>query len=367
MVPARSPRLLFWQLQIVAWLLFIPIATTVASVAFDDWGNIVLTGVIRQIIGFFLTLALWRFYRRWPVETFKLAPHVIPITLACLSATALDALLVEAIRQVLGFSPAPPLLERGALPVRFTLYVAWTALYFLIRRELESHTRGIQLAQAETAAREAELATLRAQVNPHFLFNALTSILAECDDNPRAVRDITCALSDYLRASLLQRDHHAILEEEVDMISGYLRVEKARFEERVIYTFSINNTARAALVPTAVLLPLVENAVKYGMRTSPPPLRIAIDAAIRGRRITLTVKNSGHWIEPHPSATDSTRIGLDNLRRRLLLLHGDKAELNVQHSAQHVLVTIHLPLIEHHSTPTPFRPVPPRLRRPLNQ
>ena len=357
MAPARFPRLLFWQLQIGAWLLFIPIATTVASIAFDDWGNIVLTGVVRQIMGFFLTLVLWRFYRRWPAETFKLAPNAVSITLACLSATALEALLVEAIRRVLDLSPAPLLLDRGALPVRLTLYVAWTAVYFLIRRELESHTRVLQLAQAETAVREAELATLRAQVNPHFLFNALTSILAECDDNPRAVRNITCALADYLRASLLQRDHHAILGEEVDMISGYLRVEQARFEERLVYTFSIDNTARAALVPTAVLLPLVENAVKYGMRTSPPPLQIAIGAAIRGRRITLTVENSGHWIEPHPDAVDSTRIGLDNLRRRLLLLHGDKAGINVQHSTQHVLVTVHLPLIECHSTPPAFRPV----------
>lgn len=353
MVPARFPRLLFWQLQIGAWLLFIPIATTVASVAFDDWGNIVLTGVVRQIIGFFLTLALWRFYRRWPAETFRLAPKAIPIALACLSATALEALLVEAIRRGLGLSPAPPLLDHGVLPVRLTLYIAWTAIYFLIRRELDSHSRVIQLAQAETAVREAELATLRAQVNPHFLFNALTSILAECDDNPSAVRNITGALADYLRASLLQRDHHATLGEEVDMINGYLRVEQTRFEERLIYTFSINNTARAALVPTAVLLPLVENAVKYGMRTSPPPLRIAIGASIREKRITLTVENSGRWIEPHPNAMDSTRIGLDNLRRRLLLLHGDKAEVDVQHSAQHVLVTVHLPLIEHHATSIP--------------
>lgn len=344
-LPAGSRHRLFWQLQIGGWLLLVPIVSTVfASIAFDDWGNIVLAGIARQFLAFVLTLLLWRFYRRWPVGTFKLLPHLPSIVLACLLATALDGGLIELIRRLAHLPAASALAERGALPVRFTLYLGWTALYFFLRQELESRDHELRLAQAETAVREAELATLRAQVNPHFLYNALTSILAECDENPRAVRAITTSLAAYLRSSLLQRHHQARFGEEIDAIIGYLRVEQARFEERLVHTFTIDPAARDALVPTAVLLPLVENAVKYGMRTSPTPLRIALTATLRDDRLSIVVENTGHWIEPRPTPSDSTQIGLANLRRRLALLHQDRATLSIQHDEKTVRVTVDLPL-----------------------
>ncbi len=347
--PPGSRHRLFWQLQIGGWLLVVLISLGFASIVFDDWGNIVLTGIGRPLSSFGFTLLLWRIYRRWPAATFKLLPHVPAIVLACVVATAVESGLIELIRQVAHLAPPPPLAERGALPVRLTLFLAWTALYFLLRQELESRDRELRLAQSETAAREAELATLRAQVNPHFLYNALTSILAECDDNPRAVRAITSSLAAYLRSSLLQRDHHAPFGEEVDAISGYLRVEQARFEERLVHTLTIDEAARTVLAPTAVLLPLVENAVKYGMRTSPPPLRIDIFAAVRDRRLSIVVKNTGHWIEPRPTPSDSTQIGLANLRRRLALLHQDEATLTIHHDSKCVRVTVDLPVAENTS------------------
>jgi len=341
---ASSRHRLFWQLQIGGWLLLVPISTAFASIAFDDWGSILLAGIGRQVLAFALTLLLWQLYRRWPVATFKLLPHLPVIVIACLVATALDGGSIELIRRLADLPAAPALAERGALPVRLTLYFAWTAMYFLLRQELESRDRELRFAQAETATREAELATLRAQVNPHFLYNALTSILAECDENPRAVHAITSSLAAYLRSSLLQRHHQARLGEEIDAISGYLRVEQARFEERLVHTLEIDDDARDALVPTAVLLPLVENAVKYGMRTSPVPLRIAIAATRRDGCLTLVVENTGHWIEPRPTPSDSTQIGLANLRRRLALLHQDRATLAIRHDSKSVRATVVLPV-----------------------
>lgn len=340
---ASSRRRLFWQLQSGGWLLLVPIATAFASIAFNDWGNIILIGVVRQIFSFFLALGLWRFYRRWPVESFKLGAHVLQIILICLLAAALDATLIETTRRIFRLPATLSPAERGAVPVRFLIYCAWSALYFLIRRELDARDQSLRLAQAEVATREAELATLRAQINPHFLYNALTSILAECDDNPRAVRAITSSLATYLRSSLLQRSHHASLGAEVDAIGAYLRVEQARFEDRLVVTFAIDEAARAAVVPTAVLLPLVENAVKYGLRTSPSPLRITLSATLLDGRVSILVENSGHWLEPSPQATDSTQIGLANLRRRLALLYRADATLAIEHDAGRVRVTVDLP------------------------
>jgi sensor histidine kinase YesM len=338
----RSHNRLFWQLQIAGWLLFIPLATGFALIAFTDPGTILLTGVVRQVVSFGLTLLLWRFYRRWPVENFRLMPHVGQIALACVVVAALDTVLVELIRTGLGIEPAGALALRGSVPLRLAIYLAWTSLYFLIRQELEARSRRLRLAQAELAAREAELASLRAQVNPHFLFNALNAILAECGNAP-AARAITRSLADYLRAALLQRDHHAPLGDEVDAITAYLRVEQARFETKLVHSFAIAAAARQVRVPITVLLPLVENAMKYGMRTSPPPLRIAIGATLEGGRLILSVENSGCWFEPAPDAPDSTRIGLANLRRRLALLHGDSASLTLDHDADRVRAVVALP------------------------
>lgn len=322
--------------------MFIPLATGFALIAFTDPGTIVLTGVVRQVVSFGLTLLLWRFYRRWPVENFRLMPHVGQIALACVVITALDTVLVELIRTGLGIEPAGALALRGSVPLRLAIYLAWTSLYFLIRQELEARSRGLRLAQAELAAREAELASLRAQVNPHFLFNALNSILAECGNAP-AARAITRSLADYLRAALLQRDHHAPLGDEVDAITAYLRVEQARFEDKLVHSFAIEPAARQVRVPITVLLPLVENAMKYGMRTSPPPLRIAIGAKLEGACLILSVENSGRWFEPPPDANDSTRIGLANLSRRLALLYGDSASLTLNHDADRVRAVVTLP------------------------
>ncbi|MET0261946.1 MAG: histidine kinase [Rariglobus sp.] len=340
---ARSHTRLFWKLQIGGWLLFVPVAPGFAIVSFGDPGNIALTGVIRQVVSFGLTLVLWSYFRRWPVETFSLASHFVKIAMACVVATAVDTFVVELIREGLDIKPASSLVQRGAVPIRLSLYLAWTSLYFLIRQELEARSRGLRLAQAELAAREAELATLRAQVNPHFLFNALNSILAECEKAP-AARAITLSLADYLRASLLQRDHHAPLGEEVDAIAAYLRVEQARFEEKLVHTFAIEPAAREACVPITVLLPLVENAMKYGMRTSPVPLRITIAATLHSDLLTLTVENTGHWFETKDGAADSTKIGLANLRRRLAILHGDDASVIIHHDNRHVCVVVTLPI-----------------------
>lgn len=344
MSPAdRSHQRLFWKFQIGGWLLFMPLATGFALIAFNDPGNILLTGFIRQVVSFGLTLALWRYFRRWPVETFRLARYVPQIAFACVAVTAVDTVLVEVLRWALEIKPASPLAQQGSVPLRMSIYLAWTSLYFMIRQELEARNRGLRLAQAELAAREAELASLRAQVNPHFLFNALNSILAECNDSAPAARAITRSLADYLRAALLQRDHYAPLGEEVDAIAAYLNVEKARFEERLVHEFVIEPAAREAVVPITVLLPLVENAMKYGMRTSPSPLRINITATLRDECLTLTVENSGHWFEPVPGATDSTQIGLANLRRRLALLFGDDAALTIYHDAERVRIVVTLP------------------------
>lgn len=116
---------------------------------------------------------------------------------------------------------------------------------------------------------------LRARINPYFLFNARNAILAEAA-KPQRVIAITHSLADYLRFSLAQTSGLHPLGDEVDALESYLRVEQIRFEERLEYGFSVDEAARCQVVPGALVQPLLENAVKYGPRTSQWPLRLAI-------------------------------------------------------------------------------------------
>ena len=345
--PRASPQL-FWLLQIGGWLLLIPIAISVTVLVFRDPGTIILIGVIRQFIGFGLTLGLWRLYRRWPAADFKLTRHAWQITLACIGAVLADVLLVALLHRLLELPPIPVFVERGAMFSRLALYVMWSALYFVIRQELETRETALRLARAEAANREAELQLLRAQVNPHFLLNALSTIIGEAERDPAAVIDTTHAVADYLRYSLGQRNHRARLGDEFDAMAHYLAVEAAHLRSHGLdWKIEAGDDARGALAPTALIQPLVENAIKYGLRSSPRPLRLRIRAEVREDMLQVSVENTGEWLQRQPGeeARDSTGIGLNNVRRRVVLLCGETADLEVATPPGAVRVDVRLPFV----------------------
>lgn len=344
----RTRRRLFWLLQTGGWLLAIPFFTGLVMVVFPDTGTALTVGVIRQLVGFMLTLGLWRIYRRWPAAHFSLVKHVWPIVLCCVLATGVDFLLGEASRQLLSLPTMPEAVLRGSLFLRFAVYGSWSALYFFIRQELESRETELRLARVEAVNREAELQLLRAQMNPHFIFNALNTIVAEAEENSAAVIATTHAVADYLRYSLSHRAHRGPLGDELDAMANYLQVERTHLgEQQFNWQITAAADARAALTPTAFVQPLIENAVKYGLRTSPPPLQLRVTAAVQGNELSIVVENTGKWIQRQPGeeAYDSTGIGLNNVRRRLMLLCGDTARLDITSPDGLVRIEARLPLL----------------------
>lgn len=343
-----SRRKLFWTLQIGGWAALIPLFVVLGIFAMPP-GAAVANSVIRQVDGFVVTLGLAAIYRRWEWERFSLWLHGLAIVALSLAASAVDLAVAKAIFGILQLDMFPigaERLEISAAIARSLIYISWSALYLALKYFLDLRDRDLRLAQAETDAREAELQALRAQLNPHFLFNALNSILAEADDNPARVKAITLNLSELLRFSLRQRDHFGPLDAEITAIENYLRVESSRFEERLVWRLDVDPAVRELDVPSSLLLPLVENAIKYGLQTSPQRLAITVSAVRRGDAIDACVRNSGHWIEPDPTATRSTGIGLNNLRRRLALLCGPAARVDISLPDGHVQVDLHVPIPE---------------------
>ena len=214
-------------------------------------------------------------------------------------------------------------------------FALWVGFYF-------SGSLFFDSLELSSRQQKSELALLKYQVQPHFLFNALSAVMAVSDDKEK-VEELTQSLADYLRFSLRTRnDDYSPLREELDAMENYLHVEKIRFEENLQCRIDAEQEARAFVVPRQLVQPLIENAIKYGQQTSPMPLSIHIEAQITKDRLHLTVENTGSWVEP--SASSGMGIGISNLRRRLQLLYGDRASLTHEHSPQRVQSIVTLPI-----------------------
>jgi LytS/YehU family sensor histidine kinase len=181
---------------------------------------------------------------------------------------------------------------------------------------------------------------LRYQLNPHFLFNALNSIRASVEeDKDRAVRMIT-QLSEFLRYSLLNESEKMVpLSEELEALRNYLAIEKIRFEDKLIVKFDTEKGAETVEVPCFLLNPLVENAIKHGMRSDGKALEISIAADIREDKLVLEVANSGRL----KNGTNGIGIGLRNVRERLANLYGKEGVFMLEEEAGFVRARIEIP------------------------
>jgi hypothetical protein len=198
---------------------------------------------------------------------------------------------------------------------------------------------------AAAAANAAQLQMLRYQLNPHFLFNALNSIRAMIVREPERARQIVTELSEFLRYSLNGRGPESTLGEEIEAIDNYIAIQRIRFEEELAVTVRVDPKARDIAVPSFLVHPLVENAVKYGMQTSEPPLRLDIDIAERDAAVVIRVCNTGRLVTPESvrrtgELAHGTGTGLENVRRRLQLAFPDRHSFALTEHAGRVCAEI---------------------------
>src|SRR5262245_23220588 len=209
-------------------------------------------------------------------------------------------------------------------PVQMPLYPAalllWSFLFLAAAQWQAQRSQEERVLKSESLAHEARVRMLRYQLNPHFLFNALNSIGALAGESPHRIQRMVAELSGFLRYSLLDPERLEVpLGEEIRAVAQYLEVEKVRFEDDLDVHVDVDPAAAARVVPAFLVLPLVENAIKHGRRTSPLPLRIHVDARVEGGALLIEVQNTARWLEAGRSSERSagTGTGLRNLRERL--------------------------------------------------
>lgn len=339
---------LFWRFQLSGWIAFCIVSFPLKWIVLEDIPGSLLVSLYRDGLSFVLTVGMREIYRRFYRRNLKIGWLALLVTAVSLAGGAILTLFSLAFHDALDFEEAKIFNGQVVFAIfyfRTGLCAGWSLLYFGIKLIRESAQHDLRLSKAESERQRAELQMLRSQMNPHFLFNALTTIRAGMGRSETQLKEAVQGLADYLRYSLENRDHDKVtLGAEVDAIEGYLAVEKARFRADLEVELDIDPEARAAFVPGVILQPLVENAIRYGRKTSPPPLKVRVTVSRpSGQRVCVEVANSGHWINAG-NKRGPGGVGLENLRRRLALLYPADHMLETVSEDGWVKVRLNMPL-----------------------
>ena len=314
----------FWKLQSVGWGGYLLLRATTGFSGGQPLDFLVPL-LIHTVTGYSLTLMLAVIYRlvadRRRAVTWSAS--ISAILLAALLYAVVDAWVFSTLNQSeagLGLR-----LIYITMFLDFTILAAWSALYYAINFYLIIEEQSDQLVTLESQASSAQLAMLRYQLNPHFLFNTLNSIstLVLLKQTERA-NAMLSRLSSFLRYTLANEPTAQVtLEQEFETLKLYLDIEKMRFEERLRPHFVMDDAAAKARLPSLLLQPLVENAIKYAVTPQEDGADIAVEARLSGDRVQITVSDTGPGLNGaalRPSY--STGVGLANIRDRLAQAFG---------------------------------------------
>ena len=228
------------------------------------------------------------------------------------------------------------------LPFGVVVYLGMVGMALAIRYFMEARDREVQLARTSAQLAGARLAALQAQVNPHFLFNTLNTIAVRARDGDTAgTVSMVEQLGDLLRRTLNRRRGVEIgLEDELDLVRGYLAIEEARFPDRLRPEFDVDPTELAAAVPRFAIQHLVENAIRHGIAKRPGAGRIALTARRDRDTLVVTVEDDGVGV----AADAPPDRGIANTRERLRVLYGEAATLAVEAARPHgTIATLRVP------------------------
>lgn len=216
------------------------------------------------------------------------------------------------------------LVQRVVLGTVF--YLVLVLVYYLVSSSQKLSERAEQEKQLRELVRDAELNMLKAQINPHFLFNSLNSISSLTMSNPEEARDMIIRLSDFLRYSLKHRENEYVpLKEELGRMTDYLAIEKVRFGEKLLFDFNISDNCEQFPVPTMIFQPLFENAIRHSVYESTSPVQIRFTCTPEGEYMRVQISND---YDPGVPARRGTGVGLQNVRQRIKLAYKERGSVS---------------------------------------
>lgn len=298
-------------------------------------------------------LALW-LARRYPIDAgtwkYSLLLHLafsVCLTIAQLSLEA--SLHWMRAGQDWSLSAALGHYLRQHTQIGFLIYWLVVIAAQFYRMHDQSRKRQVHAAQLEARLAEAQIDNLRSQLHPHFLFNTLQAIATLIPEDPEAAEDVVLQLSQLLRLSLDEMHTHEVpLSREVDFLQHYMAIQQRRFGDRLRCEVQINSALLNCAVPTLVLQPLVENAIRHGISTHKEEDVVTIRAFENCGRICLEVINLNSRLEEEPERLFSRGVGLSNTRLRLQQLYGREQSFSLfELDPKGVCVRLLIPMRSH--------------------
>jgi two-component system LytT family sensor kinase len=313
----------FWVLQSIGWTGYFTLRS-LSGIANSMGAMFIVHTLLLTATGYSLTLLMASLYRRL-ITMRALATAVLSLIAVILASFAFSFIETWSFSTFLRPDSRPVGVEYlGAILLNFSLLAAWSALYYGINYYLLLEEEIDQRVRLEGQASTAQLAMLRYQLNPHFLFNTLNSIstLVLLKQTERA-NAMLARLSSFLRYTLVNEPTAQVtLAQEVETLKLYLEIEKMRFEDRLRPHFHIDPATIGARLPSLLLQPLVENAIKYAVTASETGADIWIKAERQGSGVRIEVADTGPGASAHVTAHDSTGVGLANIKDRLAQAYG---------------------------------------------
>ncbi len=342
----RDRNRLFWVLNIAGWAGY-TMAAWLGALAHEKPESYFAVIFATAIIGLILTIPMRSIYLRlW-------SRSMLALALGMLVTSYLLAFGWQWLHNILyydwvkkNWQPEHFMDYVGGVMGSFYILLCWSGLYFGIKYYLQLQEQTEQTLKATAAAHQAQLKMLRYQLNPHFLFNTLNAISTLVLDGANETANLAVTrLSDFLRYTLDNDPMSRVtLGSEMAALNLYLEIEKVRFGERLVIETSIEPAAQKALVPSLILQPLIENAIKYAITPSEQGGTLRISARVRQETLIIQLSDTGPGLGNGDSKQKSSGVGLKNTRERLLHLYGERQAFTLApNEPSGLTITINIP------------------------
>jgi two-component system LytT family sensor kinase len=334
---------IYWITQLIGWL-------TYFTVNFFFFYVVSAKDILFHLLLIPSAILLTHAFRYFIIKNNWLQkPVFIQITIAVAASLLLSPVFIaiQFVLNTLIFETAQKLtifsFSQSLINFWFVFFV-WSVLYFSFHYIRNYRKAEIQQLKMQGSLKEAELNKLKSQLNPHFMFNAMNSIRALIDENPQKAKEAVTQLSNILRQTLtLEKNKLISFDDEMTLVKDYLALEKIRFEERLNYSFHLDESSSQYKIPPMLLQTLVENAIKHGISKLTEGGIVDITTKqIENKKLQIEIINTGDY---NPDANPQSGYGLENTRNRLAFVFADDASFLIANENHTVKTQIVVPLL----------------------
>lgn len=335
----------FWIAQTIGWSLLAGSILTIQLLAGFPRKLLIYNSLTPFLVGFLVTTIYRYFIRSLDWRTWKLPRVLLSLLGSTFILSSVFLLLTYGIIRFLYSEHGLTLSAFLSNMFIFSLIIlAWNLIYFTIHyfnNWTQAETEKWKLA---AEMRDAQLASLKTQIRPHFVFNTINNIRSLILEDKEKAREMLLNFSDLFRYALKNTDQSIVeLGDEMEIVNQYLELVSIQFEDKLQYSIRVDKNLETLKIPPMMLQLLLENAVKHGISQSKEGGLISIDIEKQDDFASIRVQNTGK-ITTTPGLDEQTGIGLENIRRRLELIYNGKASFSIRERENKVLATIRIPL-----------------------